>query len=57
MISRTQKLPDKIQAELVRPVLLAFFYLGKLYREIISPSKEIQMGNLNSSIESYQVII
>jgi hypothetical protein len=54
-LNSTEKLPEEIQEELVRPVLLAFFYLGKLHREVIVPDKETQLKNLNSSIDAYKV--
>ncbi|XP_059477550.1 KIF-binding protein [Neocloeon triangulifer] len=56
-VKGTKSLPDVIQDDLVRPVLLAYFYLGKLYREIIVPDKEVQIKNLNSSIDAYQFIV
>ncbi|CAB3366462.1 Hypothetical predicted protein [Cloeon dipterum] len=53
----TKSLPEVIQEELVRPLLLAFFYLGKLYREFIVPDREVQLRNLNNSIDAYKFIV
>jgi hypothetical protein len=48
-------MPEDLPEDLERPVLLGYFYLGKLYREVITADRDAQITNLTASIDAYQV--
>ena len=51
------KLPDKFDAHNVRPLLLAHFYIGRLYSKIITNNNAEALGNTKKSFDFYSYMI
>ena len=51
------KLPDKFDAHNVRPLLLAHFYIGRLYSKIITNNNVEALGNTKKSFDFYSYMI
>lgn len=51
----TKKLPAKFSEDMIRPVLVAYFRVGRLYAKIVTPDKEKQLEHLKQSLDSYKV--
>lgn len=51
----TKKMPSKFSEDLIRPVLVAYFRVGRLYAKIVTPDKAKQLEHLKQSLDSYKV--
>ena len=51
------KLPDKFDYHNVRPVLLAHFYIGRLYSKIIPTDNVEALANTKKSFENYSYLV
>jgi hypothetical protein len=51
----TKKMPTKFCEDLIRPVLMAYFRVGRLYSKIVTPDKAKQLEHLKQSLDSYKV--
>lgn len=51
------KWPDKLEDEVLRPVLVAKFRVACLHSRLISTSTIIQLENLNRSLECYNFVV
>lgn len=49
----TNKFPD----EMVRPVLSAYFHIGRLYNKFITPDKQQQLENVEKSYNAYSFLV
>lgn len=57
LLDSHEKLPDDFPNELVRPALLAHFYIGRLFSKIITDDTEMKIINLRKSILNYNFLI
>lgn len=46
-----------LSEELIRPVLVAYFHIGRLYGKIVTPDKRQQLFNAEKSLEAYQSLV
>lgn len=53
----TQKLPETLPEDLVRPILVANFYLGRLYYKIITPDTRQKIENTTKAYESFKYLV
>uniref|UniRef100_A0AAZ3SFG1 KIF-binding protein n=1 Tax=Oncorhynchus tshawytscha TaxID=74940 RepID=A0AAZ3SFG1_ONCTS len=51
------KWPDKLEDEVLRPVLVVKFQVARLHSRLISTSTTIQLENLNRSLECYNFVV
>ena len=48
-------MPTKFSEDLIRPVLIAYFRVGRIYSKIVTPDKAKQLEHLKQSLDSYKV--
>lgn len=53
---KTKEMPSEFNSDLERPVLLAYFYLGRLYGKFITAEKAIKLANTKSSYNYFQMV-
>ncbi|XP_030828534.1 KIF1-binding protein homolog isoform X1 [Strongylocentrotus purpuratus] len=51
------KLPDKFESDVLRPVLVAYFCVGRLYSKFVTPSPPERLDYLQLSLDSYKAIV
>jgi hypothetical protein len=51
----TKKMPAKLNEDVLRPALIAYFRVGRLYSKIVTPDKVMQLQYLKQSLDAYQV--
>lgn len=47
------KFPDKLEEDVLRPVLVARFRMARLYSKLICSLPSAQLENLNKALDSY----
>jgi hypothetical protein len=47
--------PTRLNEDVLRPALLAYFRVGRLYSKIVAPDKVMQLQHLKQSLDAYQV--
>lgn len=50
-------LPTKFESDVLRPVLVAYFCIGRLYSKFITPSNAERLANLQHSLEHYKAVV
>uniref|UniRef100_A0A1B6C4E5 KIF-binding protein n=1 Tax=Clastoptera arizonana TaxID=38151 RepID=A0A1B6C4E5_9HEMI len=53
----TKQFPVVFPAELEKPALLAYFYLGRLHSKLITADQELKIVNMKESIRCYQMVV
>ncbi|KAJ4426195.1 hypothetical protein ANN_27004 [Periplaneta americana] len=53
----TNSMPNKLSEDLIRPVLIAYFRVGRLYSKIVTPDKAVQLQHLSQSLDSYKFLV
>lgn len=53
----TKKMPTKFSEDLIRPVLIAYFRVGRIYSKIVTPDKAKQLEHLKQSLDSYKFLV
>jgi hypothetical protein len=48
-------MPAKFSEDIIRPLLIAYFRVGRLYSKIITPDKAVQLEHLKHSLDAYKV--
>jgi hypothetical protein len=51
----TKKVPTRLNEDVLRPALVAYFRVGRLYSKIVTPDKVTQLEHLKQSLDAYQV--
>lgn len=47
------KFPEKLDEDVLRPALVAYFRMARLYSKLISSLPSAQLENLNKSLDNY----
>ncbi|KAJ8036151.1 KIF1-binding protein-like [Holothuria leucospilota] len=50
-------MPEELEENLIRPTLLAHFYMGRLYANYLSPEMSDRIKNLETSCEHYKFVV
>ncbi|KAL0267502.1 UNVERIFIED_CONTAM: hypothetical protein PYX00_009754 [Menopon gallinae] len=53
----TKELPEVLDEEMIKPTLIAHFYLGRLYYKIITQDVNKQAENMNKSYTCFQYLV
>ncbi|KAJ9590781.1 hypothetical protein L9F63_016167, partial [Diploptera punctata] len=53
----TGNMPVRLSEDLVRPTLIAYFRVGRLYSKIITPDKAAQLQHVQETYEAYKFIV
>jgi hypothetical protein len=48
-------MPTRLNEDVLRPALIAYFRVGRLYSKIVTPDKAVQLQYLKQSLDAYQV--
>jgi hypothetical protein len=48
-------MPARLNEDVLRPALIAYFRVGRLYSKIVTPDKVVQLRYLEQSLDAYQV--
>jgi hypothetical protein len=48
-------MPKRFNEDMIRPVLIAYFRVGRLYSKIVKPDKAVQLEHLKQSLNAYKV--
>jgi hypothetical protein len=48
-------MPVRFNEDMIRPVLIAYFRMGRLYSKIVTPDKATQLDHLKQSLNAYKV--
>lgn len=48
-------MPTIFNEDVIRPALIAYFRIGRLYSKIVMPDKAAQLENLKQSLNAYKV--
>uniref|UniRef100_A0A8C5H458 KIF-binding protein n=1 Tax=Gouania willdenowi TaxID=441366 RepID=A0A8C5H458_GOUWI len=51
------KFPEHLEEEVLRPALVARFRVARLHSRLISSSPQVQLVNLNKSLENYKYVV
>jgi hypothetical protein len=51
----TKRMPSRLNEDVLRPALIAYFRVGRLYSKIVTPDKVVQLQYLEQSLAAYQV--
>jgi hypothetical protein len=51
----TNKMPARFNEDMIRPALIAYFRMGRLYSKIVTPDKAVQLEHLKQSLNAYTV--
>lgn len=57
VLPKKERLPEKFDAHLTRPILLAHFYLGRLYSKLIPKTNADKLANVKKTYEYYEFIV
>lgn len=55
--SSTGKMPARLSEDLIRPTLIAYFRVGRLYSKIVTPDKAVHLQNVKETYEAYKFIV
>lgn len=55
--SRSKEMPDPLGEDIMRPTLIAHFYLGRLYGQLPANDGEAKLENVRKSLECYQFLV
>ncbi|XP_072173912.1 KIF-binding protein-like [Diadema setosum] len=50
-------LPEKFEDDVLRPVLVAYFCMGRLYSKFITPHTQQRLDNLQQSLNHYKAVV
>ncbi|KDR21661.1 KIF1-binding protein-like protein [Zootermopsis nevadensis] len=53
----TNKMPTMFNEDVIRPALIAYFRIGRLYSKIVMPDKAAQLENLKQSLNAYKFLV
>ncbi|PNF37182.1 KIF1-binding protein [Cryptotermes secundus] len=53
----TKKMPARLNEDVLRPALIAYFRVGRLYSKIVTPDKVVQLQYLGKSLDAYQFLV
>ncbi|XP_063952725.1 KIF-binding protein-like [Lytechinus pictus] len=51
------KLPEKFESDVLRPVLVAYFCIGRLYSKFVTPSPPERLDYLQLSLDNYKAVV
>ncbi|PSN57546.1 KIF1-binding protein [Blattella germanica] len=55
--SSTGSMPTRLTEDLIRPTLIAYFRVGRLYSKIVTPDKATQLEHIRQSYEAYKFLV
>lgn len=53
----SHKMPKKFSPDLVKPTLMAYFHVGRLYMKMIVLDKQIQLDNIEETLKAYSKLV